>query len=46
MGTISDENKAALTRWMAYINQMKKMVLSIINTEAEFNAIKWPHQPE
>lgn len=46
LGTISDEDRAALTRWMAYISQVKKMVLPAIKTEAEFNAIKWPEQPQ
>lgn len=46
LGTISDEDRAALTRWMAYISQVKKMEPSAIKTEAEFDAIKWPEQPE
>lgn len=46
LGTISDEDRVALTRWMAYISQVKKMVLPAIKTEAEFNAIKWPEQPQ
>lgn len=46
LGTISDEDRAALARWMAYISQVKKMVLPAIKTEAEFNAIKWPEQPQ
>lgn len=46
LGTISDEDKAALTRWMDYISQIKKMELPAINTKAEFDAIKWPDQPE
>lgn len=41
LGTISDEDRAALTQWMAYISQVKKMELPAIKTEAEFNAIKW-----
>ncbi|EJQ0104432.1 tail fiber assembly protein, partial [Shigella flexneri] len=45
-GTISDEDRAALTQWMAYISQVKKMELPAIKTEAEFNAIKWPEQPQ
>ncbi|HFV4767312.1 TPA: tail fiber assembly protein, partial [Escherichia coli] len=46
LGTISDEDRAALARWMAYISQVKKMVLPAIKTEAEFNAIKWPEPPQ
>lgn len=46
LGTISDENRAALTRWMEYISQVKKMVLPAIKTETEFDAIKWPEKPE
>ncbi|HFP5645710.1 TPA: tail fiber assembly protein [Escherichia coli] len=46
LGTISDEDRAALARWMSYISQVKKMVLSAIKTEAEFNAIKWPEHPQ
>ncbi|EFU9425850.1 tail fiber assembly protein [Escherichia coli] len=46
LGTISDEDRAALARWMAYISQVKKMLLPAIKTEAEFNAIKWPEQPQ
>lgn len=46
LGTISDEDRAALTRWMKYISQVKKMELPVINTESEFDAIKWPDKPE
>lgn len=46
LGTISDEDRAALTQWMAYISQVKKMELPAIKTEAEFDAIKWPEKPE
>ncbi|EFE9531432.1 tail fiber assembly protein [Escherichia coli] len=46
LGTISDEDRAALTRWMEYISQVKKMELPTIKTEAEFDAIKWPEKPQ
>lgn len=46
LGTISDENRAALTRWMEYISQVKKMELPAIKNKAEFDDIKWPEKPE
>lgn len=46
LGTINDKDRAALALWMDYISQIKKMELPVINTEAEFDAIKWPDQPE
>ncbi|PXH11992.1 phage tail protein, partial [Klebsiella pneumoniae] len=46
LGTINDKDRAALALWMDYISQIKKMELPVINTEAEFDAVKWPDQPE
>ncbi|EEQ7780536.1 tail fiber assembly protein [Escherichia coli] len=46
LGTISDEDRAALALWMDYISQIKKMELPVINTESEFDSIKWPDHPE
>lgn len=46
LGTISDEDRAALARWMAYISQVKKMELPVIKNKAEFDDIKWPEKPE
>ncbi|WP_262260349.1 tail fiber assembly protein, partial [Escherichia coli] len=46
LGTISDEDRAALTRWMAYIKKKKKMELPAIKNKAEFDDIKWPEKPE
>ncbi|MBZ8642176.1 tail fiber assembly protein, partial [Escherichia coli] len=43
---ISDENKLKLTRWMAYIRQLKEMHLNDIASERHYQAISWPEKPE
>ncbi|EMW5195989.1 tail fiber assembly protein, partial [Escherichia coli] len=39
---ISDENKLQLTRWMAYIRQLKEMHFNDIASEGHYQAIPWP----
>lgn len=43
---ISDDDKARLIKWMAYIKQLKAMEFASIIDEVSFNAIEWPEQPE
>ncbi|EGH8648344.1 tail fiber assembly protein, partial [Escherichia coli] len=43
---ISDENKLKLTRWMAYIRQLKEMHFNDIASEGHYQAIPWPEKPE
>lgn len=43
---ISDENKLQLTRWMAYIRQLKEMHFNDIASEGHYQAIPWPEKPE
>ncbi|HDG8230679.1 TPA: tail fiber assembly protein [Salmonella enterica subsp. enterica serovar Typhimurium] len=42
LGEISDDDKASLTKWMAYIRELKSLVLTGISDEATFNKIQWP----
>lgn len=43
---ISDDDKATLTKWMAYINGLKSLDLKGISDEATFNKIQWPALPQ
>ncbi|EBF0274956.1 tail fiber assembly protein [Salmonella enterica] len=42
LGEISDDDKASLTKWMAYIKGLKSLDLKGISDEATFNKIQWP----
>ncbi|GDO93203.1 tail fiber assembly protein [Escherichia coli] len=46
LDVISDEDKARLTQWMAYIKSVKALDLSSITSEKFFNAINWPERPD
>ncbi|EHI8248052.1 TPA: tail fiber assembly protein [Salmonella enterica subsp. enterica serovar Bovismorbificans] len=46
LGEISDDDKASLTKWMAYIRELKSLVLTGISDEATFNKIQWPVLPQ
>ncbi|EAZ4483319.1 tail fiber assembly protein [Salmonella enterica] len=46
LGEISDGDKASLTKWMAYIRELKSLVLTGISDEATFNKIQWPVLPQ
>ncbi len=46
LGEISDDDKASLTKWMAYIRELKSLVLIGISDEATFNKIQWPVLPQ
>ncbi|EEI7369628.1 tail fiber assembly protein [Salmonella enterica] len=43
---ISDDDKATLTKWMAYIKGFKSLDLKGISDEATFNKIQWPALPQ
>lgn len=43
---ISDDDKATLTKWMAYIKGLKSLDLKGISDEATFNKIQWPALPQ
>ncbi|ELE3222713.1 tail fiber assembly protein [Salmonella enterica subsp. enterica serovar Rubislaw] len=43
---ISDDDKATLTKWMAYIKGLKSLYLKGISDEATFNKIQWPALPQ
>lgn len=45
LGLISDDDKANLILWMAYIKELKALDLSSIVDEDSFNAIIWPDVP-
>lgn len=46
LGVISDEDRAALVIWMAYIRSLKTLELSAVDSEAAFDGINWPAVPE
>ncbi|EBJ3317434.1 tail fiber assembly protein [Salmonella enterica subsp. enterica serovar Thompson] len=46
LGDISDDDKANLTQWMAYIRKLKTLDLSDVKDEATFTAIRWPALPQ
>ncbi|EAW1350449.1 tail fiber assembly protein [Salmonella enterica subsp. enterica serovar Enteritidis] len=46
LGEISDDDKASLTKWMAYIRALKTLDLTGISDEATFNKIQWPVLPQ
>ncbi|EJD1357930.1 tail fiber assembly protein [Salmonella enterica] len=46
LGDISDDDKANLTQWMAYIKGLKSLDLTGISDEATFNKIQWPELPQ
>ncbi|MBJ3153180.1 tail fiber assembly protein, partial [Salmonella enterica subsp. enterica serovar Meleagridis] len=46
LGEISDDDKASLTKWMAYIRALKTLDLSDVKDEATFAAIRWPALPQ
>ncbi len=45
LGLISEDDKANLISWMAYIKELKALDLSSILDEDSFNAIIWPEIP-
>ena len=45
LGVISDEDKARLMEWMAYIKKLNAMNFSRINDEVDYNEIEWPEVP-
>ncbi|WP_406854864.1 tail fiber assembly protein [Salmonella enterica] len=46
LGEISDDDKASLTKWMAYIRALKTLDLSGVKDSATFTAIRWPALPQ
>ncbi|HDT2167859.1 TPA: tail fiber assembly protein [Escherichia coli] len=46
LGIISDEDRASLTQWMAYIKSLKALDLSQVSDETSFNSINWPERPD
>ncbi|ENC65682.1 caudovirales tail fiber assembly family protein, partial [Escherichia coli P0299917.7] len=46
LGTISDDDKARLTQWMAYIKAVKALDLSQVSDESSFYLIQWPEKPD
>ncbi len=45
LGTISDDDKASLTEWVAYIKELQALDLSSVTDEDSYNAIVWPDAP-
>ncbi|EAB1665106.1 tail fiber assembly protein [Salmonella enterica subsp. enterica] len=46
LGEISDNDKASLTKWMAYIRELKTLDLAGVSDETTFTAIRWPSLPQ
>ncbi|MBJ4120631.1 tail fiber assembly protein [Salmonella enterica subsp. enterica serovar Indiana] len=46
LGEISDDDKASLTKWMAYIRALKTLDLSGVKDSATFTEIRWPELPQ
>ncbi|PWW07830.1 tail fiber assembly protein [Mangrovibacter plantisponsor] len=46
LGTISDDDKASLTAWISYINELQALDFSSITDEASYDAFVWPDAPE
>lgn len=45
LGTISDEDRASLIKWMAYIKALKAPDLSGVKDEDGYKSILWPEKP-
>ncbi|WP_277972738.1 tail fiber assembly protein [Pantoea agglomerans] len=45
LDVISEEDKASLIKWMAYIKALKALDLSGVNEEVGYEAITWPIKP-
>lgn len=46
LDVISDEDKASLIKWMAYIKVLKALDFASVTDEAEYKAIEWPGKPK
>lgn len=44
MDVISDDDKASLAKWMAYIKAVKALDLTGVTNEEGYKAIKWPEK--
>lgn len=45
LDVISDDDKASLVKWMAYIKALKAMDLTNVKNEDSYESIKWPELP-
>lgn len=46
LGTISNDDKVRLTKWMAYIKAVKALDLSQVSDKSSFDLIQWPEKPD
>lgn len=46
LDVITDDDRISLTNWMAYIRALKTLDLSAVDSEASFDAVDWPAEPE
>lgn len=46
LDVIADDDRISLTNWMAYIRALKSLDLSGVDSEASFDAVDWPAEPE
>jgi len=42
LDVISDDDKATLVKWMAYIKSLKALKFDTVQDESDFNSIEWP----
>lgn len=45
LGTIADDDKASLVKWIAYIKALQAPDFTGITDEASYNTIEWPESP-
>ena len=45
LDVISEDDKASLVKWMAYIKALKALDLNSVSDEAGYSAIVWPEKP-
>jgi len=45
LDVISDDDKASLIKWMAYIKALKALDLSNVTDDDSFESIEWPESP-
>jgi len=46
LGVITDDDKASLIKWMAYIKALKTLVFASVTDETGYNDIEWPIEPD
>ena len=45
-GILDDDDKSSLIEWTKYTKALRKLDISAVKDEADYNAIVWPEQPK